>query len=221
MFERYTDRARRVITLTQQAQQDMRHEDADTGHLLVGLIGEGGGVACQALTALGVTPERVREAVWTRHPGGDATPAAYLPFSPRLKKALEMALRESMMRGDNFIGTEHLLLGLIREGSDVGALALAACASPSDVRAKVLELLDGYERPAAGGEDAVTVVPEIVRIGPPLPGPLMCFRCVTGTCGCGDETVRSSVHGGGMVPAITMLSGTLLCQDCADRAPVF
>lgn len=221
MFERYTDRARRVIHLTHEAQQDMRHDEADTGHLLIGLIGEGGGVAWQALTALGVTPESAREAVRDRHPGGDANAVAYLKCSPALKRTLELALRESMLRGDNFMGTEHLLLGLIREGSDVGALALAACASPSDVRAKTLELLDGYEKPAASGEDPVTVLPESIRIGPPLPGPLMCFRCVTGTCGCREETVRGSAHGGGMVPAVTMLSGTLLCHDCADRAPVF
>jgi ATP-dependent Clp protease ATP-binding subunit ClpA len=218
MFERYTDRARRVITLTQQSELDMRHGEADTGHLLVGLIGEGGGVAWQALTALGVTPERVREAVWNRHPGGDAIPAGYLKCSAPLKKALELALRESTARGDRFIATQHLLLGLIAEASDVGALALAACARPADVRAKVLELLDGHAKPAAGAEG---VLPEIVRIGPPQAGPLMCFRCLTGTCGCNDETARSSVHGGGMVPAVTMLEGTALCQDCADRAPVF
>jgi ATP-dependent Clp protease ATP-binding subunit ClpC len=188
------------------------------GHLLIGLIGEGGGVAFQALTAPGLTPERVREAVWNRHPGGDATPAAYLKCSARLKKALELALRESMTRGDIFIATEHLLLGLIAEGSDVGALALAACARPADVRAKVLELLDGHAKPTAGGEDAAAVLPEIVRIGPPLPGPLVCFGCLTGTCGCGDEVVRSDAHGGGMVPAITVLGGTALCLDCAGRA---
>ena len=153
MFERYTDRARRVVVLADQAARDMRHPEVDTGHLLVGLAGEGGGVASQALAALAVTPERVREADRDRHPGGDASPSAHRVFAPRLKKALRVRVREAMARGDNFIATEHLLLGLIREGEDVGALALADCGGgdpgfPAVVRAKVTELLDGYAKPA-------------------------------------------------------------------------
>lgn len=225
MFERYTDRARRAVTLAMQAESDMGHREADTGHLLVGLIGEGGGVAFQALTALGVTPEAVREAVWNRHPGGVAGPVAFLVCTPALKKAFEFALREAMLRGDNFIATEHLLLGLIREGSDVGALALADCGIAEgdrgfleDMRRKVLELLDGYAKPA---EVAAAGARDVDRIGSPPAGPLMCFRCLTSTCGHGGKTRQSSAHGGGMVPALTMHQGTALCYDCAEMAPVF
>lgn len=172
MFERYTDRARRVIVLTRQAAHDMAHGQADTGHLLAGLIGEGGGVAFQALTALGLTPERIRAAVLNRHPLGSAFPAGHVNLTPRLKKALDLALRESVARGGSFIATEHLLLGLIAEGGDVGALALAGCVNLPDVRAKVLELLGGYEKPAAAapaileqadGQVAATAFAEYVR----------------------------------------------------------
>jgi ATP-dependent Clp protease ATP-binding subunit ClpC len=153
MFERYTDRARRAVVLADRAARDMRHPEVDTGHLLAGLAGEDGGVASQALAALGVTPERAREAVRNRHPVGGALPSGHRPFTPALKKALEFATGESVKLGCNYVATEHLLLGLIREGEDVGALALIDCGGgepgfPAVVRAKVTELLDGYAKPA-------------------------------------------------------------------------
>lgn len=163
MFERYTDRAKRAVELAGQAARDMRHDSLDTGHLLIGLIGEGGGVAYTALTGLGLTPETVREAVWRNHPGNEDVPAAPAVFTPWLKAALEFARRESLELGNNFIATEHLLLGLIREGKDVGALALADCGIAegdddflADVRAKVHELLRGY---AESGRAASPAVP--------------------------------------------------------------
>lgn len=174
MFDRYTDRAKRAIELTWQSARDMRQEQAGTGDLLVGLIGEGGGIAFQALTALGLTPERVGEAVRNRRPpGGGATPPVGTGFTPRLERALELAVREALLRGDNYIATEHLLLGLVREGTGTGALALADCRRHGDdegllagVRAKVLELLDGGAKPAAAVKVPETTAdgrrPEIV-----------------------------------------------------------
>ena len=148
-FDRYTDRARRAVVLADQAAAGMLHGTVDTGHLLLGLISEGGGVAFTALDALGVTAEAAAEAVRQRRPAGDTHPTAHRPFTPQLKKALELALREGLQLGDNFIATEHLLLGLIREGSDTGALALADCGAPDPefpavVRARVREILRGY-----------------------------------------------------------------------------
>lgn len=155
MFERYTDRARRVIVLADQAARDLGHDSVDTGHLLLGLLGEGEATAFRALDALGVTPEAAREAVLGRRPAEGAHPGGHRAFTPALKKALELGRRESAKLGCNYVAAEHLLLGLIAEGSDVGALALADCGIAigdrgflADVRAKVLELLDGYARPA-------------------------------------------------------------------------
>lgn len=177
LFDRYADRARRAVFLADQAAIGLGHEAVGTGHLLLGLIGEGGGVAFTALDALGVTTDAAKEAVLRRHPGEDADPGRPRPFTPRLKKVMEFALREALLLGNNFIGTEHLLLGLIREGSDIGALALADCGVPDEdrgfsdvVRAKVLELLHGYaeaERRKAGAESATAMtVQEVLARNP-------------------------------------------------------
>jgi ATP-dependent Clp protease ATP-binding subunit ClpC len=162
MANRYTDRARRVVELARLAAQGLNHSAVGTDHLLLGLIGEGGGVAFTALSELGVTIESASEAVCRHHPAGDAGSPGYLPLTLRLKKTLELALREALQLGHNFVGTEHLLLGLIREGDDVGALALADCGVAegdkgflADVRAKVHELLRGY----AGAEKRAAVPP--------------------------------------------------------------
>lgn len=170
MFERYTDRAKRAVELAHLAAQGLGHDEVGTDHLLLGLLGEGDGVAFRALGALGVTTEAANEAVCRRHPAEDPVDTGWLPYTPRFKKAAELALREALQLGCNYVGTEHLLLGLIREGSDVGALALADCGIAEgdrgfldDVRAKVLELLHGYreaEKRAA------------VPVGTQAPGPL-------------------------------------------------
>jgi len=145
MFERYTDRARRVIVLAQQAARDLNHNWIGTEHLAIGLIGEGEGVAGQALIALGVTEAAVREAVVARIGIGQQKPCGHIPFTPRLKKACELALRESLPLGCNYIGTEHLLLGMLREGDGIGVRALEECGPTlGDMRAKVLEMLRGY-----------------------------------------------------------------------------
>ena len=155
MFDRYTDRARRVVALADQEAGLMMHDSVDTGHLLLGLLREGEAVAFRALDALGVTLETAREAVERRQACGDTHPTAAWPFTPRLKKVLELALREALQLGCNYVGTGHLLLGLIRDADNSeGAQALEDCGIGkghhgflADVRAKVLELLHGY----AGG----------------------------------------------------------------------
>jgi ATP-dependent Clp protease ATP-binding subunit ClpC len=175
MFERYTDRAKRSVELAQEEAADLGHDSVGTGHLLLGLLGEGGGVAFQALDALGVTIEAAHEAVCQRHPTGNVGPSGWLRYTKRFRRVQELALREAIELGHNFIGTEHLLLGLIREGGGVGALALADCGTAEDdrgfsdaVRAKVLELLRGYEDtepPKAGHAEAVPPAAPVVKSG--------------------------------------------------------
>lgn len=153
MFERYTDRTRRVVTLTAIEAQEMRHGTAGTGHLLVALLREGGGVAFQALTALGITEETARSEVLKRTPAGQVTPGGHMPFSPRMRKVLELALRESIQLGCNYIATEHLLLALVREGDGTAAKALAGLGySPGMIQEKVTGLL-------ASSTDAPVPVP--------------------------------------------------------------
>src|ERR1700677_1627758 len=161
MFERYTDRARRVIVLAQQAARDLNHNWIGTEHLAIGLIGEGEGVAGQALIALGVTEAAVREAVVARIGIGQHEPCGHIPFTPRLKKACELALRESLQLGCNYIGTEYLLLGMLREGDGTGVRALEECGPTlGDMRAKVLELLRGYaEQEKAKPRPALSSLP--------------------------------------------------------------
>lgn len=165
MFERYTDRARRVVTLTQEEARRLNHPKPDTGHLLIALAAEGEGVAARALKALGVSEDEARDAVLAREPSGTITPAGHLEFTPRLKKTLELGFREALSLGHNYIGTEHLLLGLVRDGESTGAKALAGCGIAegdlgflSDVREKVLELLHGYARQGLAGAEALEAV---------------------------------------------------------------
>jgi ATP-dependent Clp protease ATP-binding subunit ClpC len=151
MFERFTDRAKHAVTLAREEAADLGHDAVGTGHLLLGLLGEGGGVAFQALDALGVTAAAASDAVCRRHPAGTRRTEGHLPWTPQFRKTMELALREALQLGCTYVGTEHLLLGLIREGKDTGALALADCGEaeenrgfPAVVRARVLELLRGY-----------------------------------------------------------------------------
>ena len=146
MFERFTDRARRVLVLAQEEARLLNHNFLGTEHILLGLVHEGEGVAAKALEAVGVKLADVRTAVETIVPPGSAGQThGAPPFTPRAKKVLEMSLREALQLGHNYIGTEHLLLGLVREGDGVAAQVLVAKgADLSKVRAKVVELLSGY-----------------------------------------------------------------------------
>jgi ATP-dependent Clp protease ATP-binding subunit ClpC len=145
LFERFTDRARRVLVLAQEEARLLNHNFLGTEHILLGLIHEGEGVAAKALESLGISLEAVREKVEeTIGPAGTAASGAP-PFTPRAKKVLELSLREALQLGHNYIGTEHLLLGLIREGEGVAAQVLVSLgADLSRVRQQVIQLLSGY-----------------------------------------------------------------------------
>ncbi len=144
MFERFTDRARRVVVLAQEEARALDHGYIGTEHLLLGLIHEGEGVAAKALTALGINLDAVRDGVKTVIGRGQHPPAGHIPFTPRAKKVLELSLRESTQLGHNYIGTEHILLGLVREGEGVAAQVLVNLgADLSRVRQQVIQLLHG------------------------------------------------------------------------------
>ena len=149
MFERFTDRARRVVVLAQEEARMLNHNYIGTEHILLGLIHEGEGVAAKALESLGISLEGVRDQVEEIIGQGQTAPAGHIPFTPRAKKVLELSLREALQLGHNYIGTEHILLGLIREGEGVAAQVLQKLgADLNKVRQQVIQLLSGY----AGGE---------------------------------------------------------------------
>jgi ATP-dependent Clp protease ATP-binding subunit ClpC len=158
MFEKFSDRARRVIVLAQEEARQLHHDYIGTEHLLLGLIHEGRGVAAKALESLGISLEDVRRDVEEIVPPGEHERSGHIPFTPRAKKVLELSLRESQQLGHAYIGTEHILLGLIREGEGVAAQVLVKLgADLNRVREQVLQLLDTYARePGAEGETVVT-----------------------------------------------------------------
>ncbi len=146
MFERFTDRARRVVVLAQEEARLLNHNYIGTEHILLGLIHEGEGVAAKALESLGISLESVREQVQEIIGQGQQAPSGHIPFTPRAKKVLELSLREALQLGHNYIGTEHILLGLIREGEGVAAQVLIKLgADLNRVRQQVLQLLSGYQ----------------------------------------------------------------------------
>src|SRR5436309_1004089 len=145
MFERFTDRARRVVALAQEEARMLNHNYIGTEHILLGLIHEGEGVAAKALESLGISLEGVRQQVEEIIGQGQQAPSGHIPFTPRAKKVLELSLREALQLGHNYIGTEHILLGLIREGEGVAAQVLQKLgADLNRVRQQVIQLLSGY-----------------------------------------------------------------------------
>ncbi len=151
MFERFTDRARRVVVLAQEEARMLNHSYIGTEHILLGLIHEGEGVAARALEAVGVSPEAVRGDVQEIIGQGPTTPHSHIPFTPRAKKVLELSLREALQLGHNYIGTEHVLLGLIAEGEGVGAQVLVKRGATLErVREEVVALIAA---PQPGGHD--------------------------------------------------------------------
>jgi len=154
MFERFTDRARRVVVLAQEEARMLNHNYIGTEHILLGLIHEGEGVAAKALESLGISLDAVREQVQEIIGQGQQAPSGHIPFTPRAKKVLELSLREALQLGHNYIGTEHILLGLIREGEGVAAQVLVKLgADLNRVRQQVIQLLSGYQgkEPATSG----------------------------------------------------------------------
>ncbi|HZU57105.1 MAG TPA: ATP-dependent Clp protease ATP-binding subunit [Actinocrinis sp.] len=153
MFERFTDRARRVVVLAQEEARMLNHNYIGTEHILLGLIHEGEGVAAKALESLGISLEAVRQQVEEIIGQGQQAPSGHIPFTPRAKKVLELSLREALQLGHNYIGTEHILLGLIREGEGVAAQVLVKLgADLNRVRQQVIQLLSGYSQ----GKEAAT-----------------------------------------------------------------
>ena len=144
MFERFTDRARRVVVLAQEEARLLNHNYIGTEHILLGLLNEGEGIAAKALESLGISLSAVREQVVEIIGQGQQAPSGHIPFTPRAKKVLELSLREALQLGHNYIGTEHILLGLIREGEGVAAQVLQKLgAELQKVRQTVIQLLSG------------------------------------------------------------------------------
>jgi ATP-dependent Clp protease ATP-binding subunit ClpA len=163
VFERFTDRARRVVVLAQDEARMLGHGYIGTEHILLGLIQEGAGIAAQALESLGISLAAVRLRVQEIIGAGVAAPPGHIPFTPRAKKVLEFSLREAMQLGHDYIGTEHILLGLIREGDGVAAQVLQKLGADLDrVRATVIELLSASPR-AEGGRSRGELIPWRLR----------------------------------------------------------
>ena len=140
MFERFTERARRVVVLAQEEARMLDHNYIGTEHLLLGLIREGDGVAARVIRSFGLTLEAAREQVERIIGRGQEPPSGHVPFTPRAKKVLELSLREALALKKEYIDTEHILLGLVREGTGVGAQILVTAAPLPAVREKVLLL---------------------------------------------------------------------------------
>jgi len=161
MFERFSDRARRVVVLAQEEARMLDHNYIGTEHILLGLIREGEGAAAKALESLGISLDAVRQQVEEIIGRGQQVPSGHIPFTPRAKKVLELSLRESLQLGHSYIGTEHILLGLIREGDGVAAQVLVRLgADLNRLRLQVIQL-HGYQ-----GEDEPESMP--VAQGPGL-----------------------------------------------------
>ena len=163
MFERFTDRARRVVVLAQEEARMLNHNYIGTEHILLGLLHEGEGVAAKALESLGISLDAVRQQVEEIIGQGQQAPSGHIPFTPRAKKVLELSLRESLQLGHNYIGTEHILLGLIREGDGVAAQVLVRLgADLNRVRQQVIQLLHGHQgKPSARSAAATQAAPAV------------------------------------------------------------
>ena len=158
MFERFTDRARRVVVLAQDEARSLNHNYIGTEHLLLGLITEGEGVAAKALESLDINKDAVRAAVIDIIGEGEKPVEGHIPFTPRAKRVFELSLREALQLGHNYIGTEHLLLGLLKEGEGVASQVLIKLgADLGKVRQTVIELLSGYQRNSDDGRESVGV----------------------------------------------------------------
>ena len=166
MFERFTDRARRVMVLAQEEARLLNHSYIGTEHLLLGLAHEGQGGAAKALELLGIRLEALRSQVQEVVGRGQPAPSGHIPFTPGAKKVLELSLREALQLGHSYIGTEHLLLGLVREGEGVAAQVLVRLgADLSRVRQQVIQVLSGSGAAVSGPEAGAGTrpVPDALR----------------------------------------------------------
>jgi ATP-dependent Clp protease ATP-binding subunit ClpC len=200
VFERFTDRARRSIVLAQEEARLLNHNHLGTEHLLLGLIHQGDGVAAKTLESLGISLADARTQVEVTIGRGGQAPADHIPFTPRAKKVLELSLREAQQLGHNYIGTEHILLGLVREADGVAALVLRNLGTDlARVRQQVVQLLS-----YAGAKGPPR--PEGESAGPPFTGiiPAPCSFCGTRSPDCGTLFIGSS--------------GALICEHCVAIA---
>jgi Clp amino terminal domain, pathogenicity island component len=167
MFERFTDQARRVVVLAQEQARTLNHNYIGTEHLLLGLLREGDGVAAKALGSLGISLEAVRAQVQATVGQGLRAPTGHIPFTPRAKKVMELSLREALQLGRSSIDTEHLLLGIFREGEGVAAQVLAGLgADDARVRGQVVRLLTGQGEPPG---------PRTQQVRPTVPEDLLAY----------------------------------------------
>jgi len=197
VFERFTDRARRVVVIAQEEARLLNHNYIGTEHILLGLIHEGDSVAAQVLTGMDISLETVRAEVDEIVGPGSSPPSGHIPFTPRAKKVLELALREALQLGHNYIGTEHILLGLVREGEGVAAQVLVKLgAELSRVRQAVVQELSGYE-----GEYAEYRPQRLPRT---QIRPARCGFCNVPSPACGTLYTGSS--------------GALICESCIGSA---
>lgn len=158
MFERFTDRARRVVVLAQEEARMLNHNYIGTEHLLLGLIHEGEGIAARALESLGITLSAVREQVQDIIGSGPQAPSGHIPFTPRAKKVLELSMREAIQLNHGYIGTEHILLGMVRANEGVANQVLTKLgAEPAKVRQTVTDMISGYPGNNAEGKEAAGV----------------------------------------------------------------
>jgi dihydroneopterin aldolase len=164
MFERFTERARKVVVLAQEEAGLLHHNYVGTEHLLLGLLREDRGLAARALRALGVTVEEARGRIVSIVGYGSEGPGAQVPFTPRSKKVLELSLREAVQLEHNYIGSEHILLGLVRENEGVGARVLSDLdVSPDDVRGELARMLPGKPGLGLEGVRRQAGPPELAR----------------------------------------------------------
>jgi ATP-dependent Clp protease ATP-binding subunit ClpC len=159
VFERFTDRARRAVVLAQEEARMLNHDYIGTEHVLLGLVRERDGVAGKALASLDISIEPVRRQVEEIIGQGRAAATGHIPFTPRAKKVLELSLREAQQLGHNYIGTEHILLGLLREGEGVATQVLDNLgAEPNRIRETVIQLMSGWtEVAASSGSEEIGV----------------------------------------------------------------
>jgi ATP-dependent Clp protease ATP-binding subunit ClpC len=197
VFERFTDRARRVVVLAQEEARLLDHSYIGTEHILLGLVHEEEGLAARALELLGISLVAVRREVEQSIGRGDGPPAGHVPFTPRAKKVLELSLREALQLGHNYIGTEHILLGLVREGEGVAATVLQSFGVELErVREVVIDLVQG--RDVEPGRGPVRQPPRGIR-------PAACAFCGTASPQCG--ALFTAPRG-----------AALICERCVGRA---
>jgi ATP-dependent Clp protease ATP-binding subunit ClpC len=166
MFERFTDRARRVVELAQHKARALGHDHIGTEHILLGLIDEGRGVGTTTLTSMGINLDEMRQAVQDSIGRGPQPPESeHIPFSPQAKKALELSLREANQLGHNYIGTEHILLALIREGGGAAQLLAAAGVDYDRDWQQVIELLYGHREAGSAAAPAPAAAPPPAAAG--------------------------------------------------------